>query len=73
MNTPRSLSTGGTTYNAARVVGQGRWQGWPDENPERVALIQRVTLAYLRHALGIDDTDWAEARNGTAMGRLESK
>ncbi|OPC82948.1 chlorophyllase [Embleya scabrispora] len=44
-----------------------------DENPERVALIQRVTLAYLRHALGIDDADWAEAKNGTPMGRIESK
>jgi dienelactone hydrolase len=30
-----------------------------DENPARVALIQRVTTAYLRHALGVDQADWA--------------
>ena len=26
-----------------------------DENPERVALIQRASWAYVRHALGIED------------------
>ncbi|GAA2311084.1 chlorophyllase [Streptomyces kunmingensis] len=49
-----------------------------DENPARVALVQRVTWAYLRHALGIDSTAWAAARAALAgdahpLGRLESK
>jgi dienelactone hydrolase len=49
-----------------------------DENPERVALVQQVTLAYLRHALGINSSTWLAAQaalTGTThpMGRLESK
>lgn len=49
-----------------------------DENPAHVALVQRVTLAYLRHALGIDGSGWTAARGDLAgdahpLGRLESK
>lgn len=48
-----------------------------DENPERVALIQQVTVAYLRHALGVDSSGWAAAQKVFAdrhpLGRLESK
>lgn len=49
-----------------------------DENPEHVALLQRVTWAYLRHALGVDDTAWAAAREalsggGAAPARLETR
>ncbi|WSV72513.1 chlorophyllase [Streptomyces sp. NBC_01012] len=49
-----------------------------DESPERVALIQRVTLAYLRHALGIGSAEWTSARealSGSAspIGRIESR
>lgn len=49
-----------------------------DENPERVALIQRVTWAYLRHALGIEDAGWTAAQKAQSeslapLGRLESK
>ncbi|MFY1674684.1 alpha/beta hydrolase family protein [Plantactinospora sp. WMMB334] len=49
-----------------------------DTNPERVALIQRVTLAYLRHALGIEDESWAAAQKALSastspIGRIESK
>ncbi|MEU3895321.1 chlorophyllase [Streptomyces sp. NPDC045251] len=49
-----------------------------DENPERVALVQQVTLAYLRHVTGVDDTDWETAQATLAgdahpLGRLESK
>ncbi len=32
-----------------------------DASPERLDLVRRVTLAYLQHALGIDDTDWKSA------------
>jgi dienelactone hydrolase len=49
-----------------------------DENPARVALVQQVTLAYLRHVLGIDGSGWTAARAALGgarhpMGRLESK
>jgi len=49
-----------------------------DENPERVALIQRLTLAYLRSALGLEDAGWTAARTALAndenpLGRIESK
>ncbi|TDC98660.1 chlorophyllase [Nonomuraea deserti] len=49
-----------------------------DENPERVALIQRLTWAYLRDALDIEASAWAAARRGLSerdhpLGRLESK
>jgi predicted dienelactone hydrolase len=49
-----------------------------DECPERVALIQHVTWAYLRHALDIEDTSWSAAQKNVAtstdpLGRIESK
>ncbi|MFG1928523.1 alpha/beta hydrolase family protein [Cryptosporangium sp. NPDC048952] len=49
-----------------------------DENPERVALVQRVTLAYLRHALEVTEDDWAAVRKSLVgdahpLGRLDSK
>lgn len=48
-----------------------------DEHPERVALVQRLTWAYLRDALGVDDAPWAAARTALAacrhpLGRIES-
>jgi dienelactone hydrolase len=33
-----------------------------DENPERVAVIQRMTTAYLRTALNVDENSWPAAR-----------
>ncbi|MDL4816828.1 alpha/beta hydrolase family protein [Actinomadura opuntiae] len=49
-----------------------------DESPERVALIQRLTTAYLHGVLDPDDTAWQEARSALEndprpLGRLESK
>ncbi|MGW5264623.1 alpha/beta hydrolase family protein [Microbispora sp. NPDC004025] len=49
-----------------------------DESPERVALLRRVTWAYLRHALGIEDSAWSAARTALAdgghpLGRIESR
>ncbi|MFG1947201.1 alpha/beta hydrolase family protein [Nonomuraea sp. NPDC048826] len=43
-----------------------------DESPERVALIQRLTLAYLRTAFDPGDPNWAEA-SAEPLGRLESR
>jgi len=49
-----------------------------DESPERVALVQRMTLAYLRTALGLDDAAWPQARDALTsaaepLGRIDSK
>ncbi|RAJ71220.1 putative dienelactone hydrolase [Streptomyces sp. Amel2xB2] len=49
-----------------------------DEDPTRVALIQQVTSAYLRHSFGIDSSGWTAARKALAgnahpLGRLDSK
>jgi predicted dienelactone hydrolase len=49
-----------------------------DENPERVALIQRLTQAYLRSALYPADRSWVEAsaemaENPNPLGKIESK
>jgi predicted dienelactone hydrolase len=46
-----------------------------DENPERVAVVQRLTLAYLRSQLFPGDTAWQEARATLPahLGRLVSK
>ncbi|MEV8022729.1 chlorophyllase [Streptomyces sp. NPDC086554] len=49
-----------------------------DENPERVALIQRITWAYLRRALGVEDAGWPAAQKSLLdsshpLGRIQSK
>ncbi|MEE1942823.1 chlorophyllase [Streptomyces sp. TRM 70361] len=49
-----------------------------DENPERVAVVQRLTWAYLRSALHPGDPAWRTAREALAadpdpLGRIESK
>jgi pimeloyl-ACP methyl ester carboxylesterase len=49
-----------------------------DESPERVAVIQRMTTAYLRTALGVDDASWPTARRAFDaaaghLGRIDSK
>ncbi|MGY0489540.1 alpha/beta hydrolase family protein [Streptomyces sp. WG-D5] len=49
-----------------------------DEYPAHVALVQRVTTAYLRRALGLGGVDWEVVRDELAggenpLGRIESK
>lgn len=49
-----------------------------DESPERVAVVQQLTLAYLRTALGLDDDAWPTARKALTetsepLGTIESK
>ena len=49
-----------------------------DENPERVALIQRLTWAYLRTALAPEDSSWSAAckalmESPNPLGRIESR
>jgi len=45
-----------------------------DESPERVALLQRVTLAYLRHALGRESDEWTQVRaelSDSELGKID--
>ncbi|MFD8201502.1 alpha/beta hydrolase family protein [Streptomyces sp. NPDC059701] len=82
---PYTYSPGGksllTLYGAEHSLG-----GIPghevaettDENPARVALLQRLTTAYLRSALDPADNAWKEATAALAqdtapLGRVESK
>lgn len=62
------LLGGITGYDAA---------GTTDENPERVAVIQRLSLAYLQSSLNDDDSSWAEASAAFAglagLGTIENK
>ncbi len=49
-----------------------------DENPERVAAVQRLTSAYLQSALDPGDGSWAAARAAFAsraelVGRIDGK
>ena len=49
-----------------------------DESPERVAVVQQTTLAYLRTALGLDDDAWPAVRRSLAeadepLGKIDSK
>jgi predicted dienelactone hydrolase len=49
-----------------------------DEDPSRVATVQRMTLAYLRSALYPEDSSWSEAKAALTAtpnppGRIESK
>jgi hypothetical protein len=48
------------------------------ESPALIDLVQQVTTAYLRSALGVDQTSWPTARDALAhdtdpLGRLQSK
>ncbi|MEV0262519.1 chlorophyllase [Streptomyces sp. NPDC050617] len=73
---PKSLLTlYGAEHSLGGITGY-EVRETTDEHHERVALIQRTTLAYLRHALGIDDAGWTAAREALSqhpLGRLESK
>jgi dienelactone hydrolase len=49
-----------------------------DESPERVALVQLITTAYLRSALGVDESSWPSAREALASdsdpaGQLQTR
>jgi pimeloyl-ACP methyl ester carboxylesterase len=49
-----------------------------DENPERLAAVQRLTWAYLRTALYPEDSNWSVARTAlmespNPLGRIESR
>jgi dienelactone hydrolase len=71
---PKSLLTlYGAEHSLGGITGYSVTET-TDENPQRVALIQRLTWAYLRSALYPADPAWNEA-TATAhpLGRIESK
>ncbi|TXK41022.1 chlorophyllase/cutinase-like alpha/beta fold protein [Nonomuraea sp. C10] len=81
---PYTLSPGGksllTLFGAEHglggIVGRDVTET-TDENPERVALIQRLTTAYLRSALDPEYSGWAAARaalleSADPLGRVDS-
>ncbi|MBO0701057.1 MAG: hypothetical protein J2P46_21860, partial [Zavarzinella sp.] len=85
MTDPYSLSPGskslltlfGAQHSLGGIVGYEARET-TDESPERVALIQRLTWAYLRHALDIEDSSWTAAQktlseSSNPLGRIESK
>ncbi|UFN48926.1 chlorophyllase [Roseomonas sp. OT10] len=45
-----------------------------DESPLRIAAVQRVTTAYLRHVLGLGDAEWRTVSSDVASeGRIDTK
>jgi dienelactone hydrolase len=65
------LTVVGGEHSLGGISGHGVTET-TDESPERVALVQRATTAYLRTALGVDDAAWS-AFDAAPAGRLESR
>lgn len=69
------LTLSGAHHSLGGVSGYGAAET-TDESPERVALLQRLTTAYLRDALGVEHESWKRecaALEGSPLGRLESR
>ncbi|MFD8418136.1 alpha/beta hydrolase family protein [Streptomyces sp. NPDC059466] len=71
------LTLFGAEHSLGGIPGHGVAET-TDESPERVALIQRFTWAFLRGALHPGDTGWAAAcaaleKDPAPLGRVESK
>ena len=62
------LTLFGAEHSLGGIAGY-EVQETTDEHPERVALIQRVTWAYLRHALGIEDAELDGSAEGSVGER----
>lgn len=75
---PKALLTvAGGEHSLGGIVGVGVAET-TDESPERLALVQDVTTAFLRRALGVDDDAWSAAQDALGggddpRGRLETK
>lgn len=71
------LSFHGAEHSLGGIVGYEVAET-TDENPERVGVIQRMSTAYLRTALHVDEASWPAARaafqnDPTPIGRSDSK
>lgn len=74
---PKSLLTVfGAEHSFGGIVGH-EVKETTDESPERVALLQQLSTAYLRMALGVDEAGWDAAHGalarGNPLGRIESR
>ena len=73
------LTLFGAEHGLGAIHAYGTIAQTPAENPSTVALVQRITTAYLRTGLGVDPTTaWQAARDALAdaaepAGRLDSK
>ena len=71
------LTLFGGEHSLGGIVGYNNTET-TDESPERVALIQRLTVAFLRSTLDPTDTSWSTAsadltEGAHPQGRIESK
>ncbi|WP_209560037.1 chlorophyllase [Frigoribacterium sp. PvP032] len=71
------LTLHGAEHSLGGIVGHEVAET-TDESPERVAVVQRLTTAWLRTALHVDDGSWAAARDAFGagaepIGRVDSK
>jgi dienelactone hydrolase len=54
------LTLAGGEHSLGGIAGEGL-ASTTDEDPARVQVVQRLTLAYLRTALGVDSNAWSQA------------
>ena len=71
------LTLSGAEHSLGGIAGYSTHET-TDWSFERIALIQRVTTAYLRSALGLEDSGWSQLRDAFAsgsepLGQLESR
>ncbi|QXG77697.1 hypothetical protein KUM42_09470 [Modestobacter sp. L9-4] len=68
------LTLAGGEHSLGGISGHGVTET-TDESPERVALVQRASTAYLRTALGVDAAAWPAVRAADVapVGRVDSK
>ena len=68
------LTVAGAEHSLGGIVNHlAAHQMAEHESADKVALVQRVTTAYLRHALAAGDEDWTRIQAELADGRLESE
>lgn len=72
------LTVFGAEHSLGGIHAYGTIPQTPAEDPALVALVQRMSTAYLRSALAVDETSWPAAREALAreadpVGRLESR
>jgi hypothetical protein len=72
------LTVFGAEHSQGGIHAYGGIPETTAESPALLALVQRITTAYLRSALGVDEASWPAARDalaqdGDPVGRLQSK
>ena len=77
------LPTGSRSFGSVPVIGSFGITGYhdpetTDESPERVALLQHASTAYLHHTLELNTEPWTRLQNelaadSGALGRIDSK